>query len=78
MQKIRYLRLFVSTKSVYLILYYPAVSDSGAKLSKSFEKMIIEVLILYMVIPGKIILSSWAGSECTVSSDTVRTSDTGA
>ena len=54
MQKIRYLRLFVSTKSVYLILYYPAVSDSGAKLSKSFEKMIIEVLILYMVIPGKI------------------------
>ena len=31
-----------------------AVSDSGAKLSKSIEKVIIEVLLLYMVIPGKI------------------------
>ena len=28
--------------------------DSAAKLSKSFEKVIIEVLLLYMVIPGRI------------------------
>ena len=27
---------------------------SAAKLSKSFEKVIIEVLLLYMVIPGRI------------------------
>ena len=31
-----------------------AIQDSAAKLSKSFEKVIIEVLLLYMVIPGKI------------------------
>ena len=31
-----------------------AIVDSAAKLSKSFEKVIIEVLLLYMVIPGKI------------------------
>ena len=28
--------------------------DSAAKLSKSFEKVIIEILLLYMVVPGKI------------------------
>ena len=31
-----------------------AIMDSAAKLSKSFEKVIIEVLLLYMIIPGKI------------------------
>ena len=31
-----------------------AIMDSGAKLSKSFEKVIIEILLLYMVVPGKI------------------------
>ena len=31
-----------------------AIVDSAAKLSKSFEKIIIEVLLLYMVIPGRI------------------------
>jgi len=31
-----------------------AIMDSGAKLSKSFEKVIIEILLLYMAIPGKI------------------------
>ena len=31
-----------------------AITDSAAKLSKSFEKIIIEILLLYMVIPGKI------------------------
>lgn len=31
-----------------------AIVDSAAKLSKSFEKVIIEVLLLYMVIPGRI------------------------
>ena len=31
-----------------------AIMDSGTKLSKSFEKVIIEILLLYMVIPGKI------------------------
>ena len=38
----------------YVGICKEAVSDSGAKLSKSFEKVIIEVLLLYMVIPGKI------------------------
>ena len=32
-----------------------AMMTSAAKLSKSFEKVIIEVLLLYMVIPGRII-----------------------
>ena len=31
-----------------------AIVTSAAKLSKSFEKVIIEVLLLYMVIPGRI------------------------
>ena len=31
-----------------------AIIDSAAKLSKSFEKVIIEVILLYMVIPGRI------------------------
>ena len=31
-----------------------ALQDYASKLSKSFEKVIIEVLLLYMVIPGKI------------------------
>jgi len=31
-----------------------AIVDSAAKLSKSFEKIIIEILLLYMVVPGKI------------------------
>lgn len=32
-----------------------AMMTSAAKLSKSFEKVIIEILLLYMVIPGRII-----------------------
>ena len=31
-----------------------ALQDCASKLSKSFESVIIEVLLLYMVIPGKI------------------------
>ena len=31
-----------------------AMMTSAAKLSKSFEKVIVEVLLLYMVIPGRI------------------------
>lgn len=31
-----------------------AIVDSATKLSKSFEKVIIEILLLYMIIPGKI------------------------
>ena len=31
-----------------------AIVDSAAKLSKSFEKIVIEILLLYMVVPGKI------------------------
>ena len=30
-----------------------AILDSAAKLSKSFEKVIIEILLLYMVVPGR-------------------------
>ena len=30
------------------------IVDSAAKLSKSFEKVIIEILLLYMVVPGRI------------------------
>ena len=29
-----------------------AIVDSAAKLSKSFEKVIIEILLLYMVVPA--------------------------
>ena len=35
-----------------------AMMTYAAKLSKSFEKVIIEVLPLYMVIPGRIIFGS--------------------
>jgi hypothetical protein len=38
----------------YVRICTEAVSVSGTKLSKSLEKIIIEVLLLYMVIPGKI------------------------
>ena len=31
-----------------------AIVDSAAKLSKSFEKIVIEILLLYMVVPGRI------------------------
>ena len=33
-----------------------AMMTSAAKFSKSFEKIIIEVLILYMIIPGTIVV----------------------
>ena len=38
----------------YTGIFKEAIVYSGAKLSKSFEKVIIEILLLYMVIPGKI------------------------
>ena len=35
-------------------IFKDAVEDSAAKLTKSFEKILIEVIILFMVIPRKI------------------------
>jgi hypothetical protein len=38
----------------YMDIFKDAVEDSAAKLTKSFEKMLIEVIILFIVIPRKI------------------------
>ena len=38
----------------YMDIFKDAVEDSAAKLTKSFEKIFIEVIILFMVIPRKI------------------------
>ena len=38
----------------YMNIFKDAVEDSAAKLTKSFEKILIEVIILFMVIPRKI------------------------
>ena len=38
----------------YMDIFKDAVEDSAAKLTKSFEKILIEVIILLMVIPRKI------------------------
>lgn len=38
----------------YTVICKEALHDCASKLSKSFESVIIEVLLLYMVIPGKI------------------------
>ena len=37
----------------YMDIFKGAVEDSAAKLTKSFEKILIEVIILFMVIPRK-------------------------
>ena len=41
----------------YMDIFKDAVEDSAAKLTKSFEKILIEVIILFMVIPRKINVS---------------------
>ena len=41
----------------YMHLFKDAVEDSAAKITKSFEKILIEVIILFMVIPRKIKLN---------------------
>ena len=38
----------------YMDIFKDAVEDSAAKITKSFEKIFIEVIILFMVIPRKI------------------------
>ena len=38
----------------YMDIFKDAVEDSTAKITKSFEKILIEVIILFMVIPRKI------------------------
>ena len=35
-------------------IFKAAVEDSAAKITKSFEKILIEVIFLFMVIPRKI------------------------
>ncbi len=37
-----------------MVFFKDAVEDSAAKLTKSLEKILIEVIILFMVIPRKI------------------------
>ena len=37
----------------YMDIFKDAVDDSAAKITKSFEKILIEVIILFMVIPRK-------------------------
>ena len=38
----------------YMDIFKDAVEDSAAKITKSFEKILIKVIILFMVIPRKI------------------------
>ena len=38
----------------YMYIFKDAVEDSAATLTKSLEKILIEVIILFMVIPRKI------------------------
>ena len=38
----------------YMDIFKDAIEDSAAKLTKSFEKILTEVIILFMVIPRKI------------------------
>ena len=40
-----------------------AIVKSAAKVSKSFEKLVIEVLLLYMVVPGKIYFTQLGSSN---------------
>ena len=40
---------------------WKALQDCASKLSKSFESVIIEVLLLHMVIPGKIYFTQMGG-----------------
>ncbi len=42
------------------------IMDSDAKLSKCFEKVIIKILLLYMIILGKINCTQlgWFGNRC--------------
>ena len=41
----------------YMVIFKDAVEDSTAKLTKSFEKILFEVIILFMIIPRKIIFT---------------------
>ncbi|MFQ9808265.1 MAG: hypothetical protein ACLRYB_00250 [Segatella copri] len=45
----------------YMDIFKDAVEDSAAKLTKSFEKILIEVIILFMVIPRKINFTQMGG-----------------
>ena len=51
----------------YMDIFKDAVEDSAAKITKSFEKILIEVIILFMVIPRKIISPKWGGMACMLS-----------
>ena len=42
-------------------IFKDAVEDSAAKLTKSFEKILIEVISLFMVIPKKTNSPKWRG-----------------
>ncbi len=42
----------------YMDIFKVAVEYSAAKLTKSFEKILIEVIILFMVIPRKIVTTA--------------------
>lgn len=50
----------------YTDIFKDAVENSAAKLTKSFEKILIEIIILYMVIPQKINFTQMEryGSHC--------------
>lgn len=45
----------------YMDIFKDAVDDSAAKITKSFEKILIEVIILFMVIPRKINFTQTGG-----------------
>lgn len=51
----------------YMDIFKDAVEDSAAKLTKSFEKILIEVIILFMVIPRKINFTQMGSMACMLS-----------
>ena len=51
----------------YMDIFKDAVEDSAAKITKSFEKILIEVIILFMVIPRKINFTQMGGMACMLS-----------
>ena len=57
----------------YMDIFKDAVEDSAAKLTKSFEKILIEVIILFMVIPRKINFTQMGGGMARMLSKPIAT-----
>lgn len=51
-----------------------AIKKSSAKLNESFENLLVEILLLYMIIPRKINFTQMGGLAVTVSKPSTATS----